>query len=156
MKKAISLALITLATSTYADNEDCLGNDLATSMGAGATAWFGPKGLILHTDHPHIRYVPTEPRNTFVEHYGVLLDDPATPNVNEAGTMQYITPPVWKVGTSDKVETSEYWWRCGITGATEGYDLTRYSKVVLIVRVYKVGTNTKPIAKAECVLSRGN
>lgn len=108
------------------------------------------------SEHPHIKFTPTNPVNTYVVHYGILLDDPSTPNINEAGQMQHITPPVWKTGTTDVIERSEPWFRCGLIGATVGYDLSKYSKVVLAVYVYAIGTNTNPIGRAECWLSRGN
>lgn len=139
------------------DNSDCLGNDATSVRGDGTQAWFGPRQwMVPDALDPHIRFTPTEAVSTYVVHYGVLLDDPSTPGVNEAGQIRHITPPVWKVGTTDKIDRSESWPRCGLTGATVGYDLSKYSKVVLAVYVYKLGTNTNPIGRAECWLSRGN
>lgn len=155
MKKLISILFAISTITAQADNSDCLGSDLTSVKGAGQ-AWFGPIGLIVNSNHPHIQYTPSSPVNTYVVHYGIMMDDPSTPGVNEAGQLQHITAPVWKAGTSDPIYREEKWWRCGLSGATQGYDLSRYSRVVLAVYVYKLGTNTNPIGKAECVLSRGN
>ena len=157
MKKLITITGLMATLSMRGDNSDCLGNDMTSVSGAGTQAWFGPRQwMVPMRNEPHVKFTPTEAVNTYVVHYGILLDDPSTPGINEAGQLQHITPPVWKTGTTDVIERSEPWVRCGLTGATVGYDLSKYSKVALAVYIYKLGTNTNPIGRAECWLSRGN
>lgn len=157
MKKTLAITLALATQLTYADNTDCLNNDLATSFG-GATAWFGPSKPWFEHEKPHVKWTPKEGQavNTYLVHYGIMKDDPSTPNINEAGQVQYLDAPVWKVGVTEKFETYKLWLRCGQRDATIGYDLSPYSKVVLALYIYKLGSNTNSIGKAEAVTSTGN
>lgn len=157
MKKLIAIAALIALVSVRADNTDCLSNDLASSSG-GATAWFGPSKPWFEREDPRVKWTPKAGQavNTYVIHYGIMKDDPSTPNINEAGQVQYLDVPVWKVGVTEGFETYRVWLRCGQRDASVGYDLSPYSKVVLALYVYKLGTNTNLIGKAEAITSVGN
>ena len=158
MKKLITIAVIAAAlVSGQADNTDCLKNDLATSFG-GATAWFGPSKPWFEREKPHVKWTPKEGQavNTYLVHYGIMKDDPSTPDIDETGQRKNLDAPVWKTGVTEGFETYRVWLRCGPSGASIGYDLSPYSKVVLGLYIYKLGTNTNPIGKAEAITSVGN